>query len=567
MTPPPRIAYFSMEIGLAPEIPTYGGGLGMLAGDTVRAAADLGLPLVAVSLLHRQGYFDQVLDADGTQHERPVAWTVGSFLEELPPRVTVPLAGRTVTLRAWRYLVRGLAREPVPVYLLDSDLPENTAEDRTLTDRLYGGDARYRLSQEVLLGLGGVRMLRALGGQGIERFHMNEGHAALLALELMRESAAAAGRPTESAEDLAAIRPRCVFTTHTPLSAGHDQFPPDLVREVLGAPPALGLTGALTGEGALDMTRLALAASRYVNGVAKRHGEVSQQMFADHQVEAITNGVHAATWTAPSVQTLFDRYLPEWRQDNFSLRHALRIPKSELWLAHQQAKGALLDRVRALAHVEMEPGVLTLGFARRATAYKRPDLLFRDLERLAAIATGVGPLQVVYAGKAHPRDEPGKALIRRILQAQAALAGRVAVAYLENYDMALGRLMTAGVDVWLNTPQPPLEASGTSGMKAALNGVPSLSVLDGWWVEGHIEGVTGWAIGEDRYQPGEPTAAPDERPLYEALERVVVPLFYRARDRFLEVMRHTIALNGSYFNAQRMLQQYVVDAYFASRRP
>jgi glycogen phosphorylase len=558
------IAYFSMEIALEAGMATYSGGLGVLAGDTIRSAADLRIPLVAMTLLHRKGYFSQRLDASGWQHEDPVTWVVEDFLQELPPRTSVMIEGRPVQLRAWQYLVRGLSGFVVPVYFLDTDLPDNTAWDRTLTDVLYGGDTQYRLCQEVVLGIGGVRMLRALGYTTTTHFHMNEGHSSLLTLELLDEQARHAGRTAFTHEDIEAVRAQCVFTTHTPVPAGHDQFPLAVVERVLGPRAAFHtMTDVFCCEGVLNMTYLALNLSHYVNGVAKKHGEVSRHMFARYTIDAITNGVHAATWTAPPFQALFDRYIPGWREDNASLRYALSIPPAEVWEAHLAAKRYVLQHVQHATNVAMDVEVLTLGFARRAAAYKRADLLFRDIERLRHLAKHTGPLQVIYAGKAHPQDQAGKDIIHHIYQVKEALKNDITVVYLANYDLALGKVFTAGVDVWLNTPQPPLEASGTSGMKAALNGVPSLSILDGWWIEGCIEGVTGWAIGTNNYG----VTAPDERAsdaaaLYDKLEQVILPLFYGDRPGFINIMRHAIALNGSFFNTQRMIQEYVVKAYF-----
>jgi starch phosphorylase len=558
------IAYFSMEIGLEVGMPTYSGGLGVLAGDTIRAAADLNIPMVAVTLLHRQGYFYQRLDAHGWQHEEPAAWAVHDFVHEMPARAAVTIEGRTVSLRAWHYPVRGLSGFTVPVYFLDADLPDNAAWDRTLTDTLYGGDIHYRLCQEVLLGIGGIRMLRALGYTEITRFHLNEGHASLLTLELLDEQAHRAGRTAFTHDDVAVVRQQCVFTTHTPVPAGHDQFPLDLVERVLGPREAFHtMHEVFCCEGVLNMTYLALNLSHYINGVAKKHGEVSQHMFARYVIDAITNGVHAATWTSPPFQALFDRHIPGWREDNFSLRYALSLPPQEVWDAHRTAKHQMLQEVNRATNAGMDIDVLTLGFARRATAYKRIDLLFQDVERLTQLTTHTGGLQVIYAGKAHPQDQAGKELIQRIHEVKDTLTPAIKIAYLANYDLSLGALLTAGVDVWLNTPQPPLEASGTSGMKAALNGVPSLSVLDGWWIEGCIEGVTGWAIGANhRSLTIEDDRAQDAAALYEKLGQVVVPLFYGDQQGFINVMRHAIALNGSFFNTQRMMQQYVVKAYF-----
>ena len=552
-----------MEVAVDPAIPTYSGGLGVLAGDTLRAAADLGVPLVGVTLLHRKGYLRQTLDASGTQTEQTEEWDVARNVAEMPQRVAVSVEGRTVYVRSWRHDVVGAGGAKVPVFLLDTDLPENAAWDRTLTDHLYGGDDRYRLCQEVVLGIGGVRMLRALGYRDIGRYHMNEGHAALLGLELLEEEAAAAGRTSISWSDVEAVRARCVFTTHTPVPAGHDKFPMELVRQVIG-PRSFDFEwrSIVYVDGMFNLTYVALSLSRYVNGVAKRHAEVSRLMLGRRTIDAITNGVHAATWTSPPFQQLFDRYIPDWRGDNFSLRYAHSVPREEIWLAHVAAKEALLRHVNSLHPGAMAPGVFTLGFARRATAYKRPDVLFQNVDRLKAIAAA-GPVQIVLAGKAHPRDAGGKELIKRLFEARDRLQGNVTVVYLENYDMRLAKLLTSGVDLWLNTPQPPLEASGTSGMKAALNGVPSLSVLDGWWVEGHIEGVTGWSIGSDggTDQANSHRREADARDLYDKLERAILPAYYGDRPRYIDVMAHCIGLNGSFFNAHRMVQQYVLKAY------
>ena len=563
MTGPRSVAYFSMEIGLEPGMPTYSGGLGVLAGDTVRSAADLKVPMVAVTLLHRDGYFYQRLDRSGWQTEEPVRWVVEDYLQEMPARASVTIEGRTVQIRAWKREVLGSGGATVPVYFLDTDLPENAEWDRTLTHFLYGGDSHYRLCQEVVLGIGGVRMLTALGYDRLNRFHMNEGHASFLALELLEEQAQQAGRLSPNHDDVEAVRRRCVFTTHTPIPAGHDQFPLELVARVLGDRDAFRMKDVFCCEGVLNMTYLALNLSHYVNGVAKKHGEVSQSMFVRYAIDSITNGVHVATWASAPLRSLFDKHIPGWQHDNFSLRYALNIPKSEVWLAHTAAKRALVEYINREFNAGLDVDVLTLGFARRAATYKRADLLFDDIERLRAIATNKGAIQIVYAGKAHPRDQDGKLLIQRLHQLKEQVQPEVRVVYLANYDMALGRLLTAGVDVWLNTPEPPLEASGTSGMKAAVNGVPSLSILDGWWIEGCIEGVTGWAIGENGRGPtGHANRFQDAAALYDKLEHAVIPLFYQERDRFIDVMRHAIALNGSFFNTQRMMQEYVLKAYF-----
>jgi len=564
MMQPPLVAYFSMEIGLEAGMPTYSGGLGVLAGDTIRSAADLEVPMVAVSLLHRRGHFFQRVDARGRQIEEPVAWPINDFVKLIDEQATVAIEGRTVHVRAWQYRVKGESGHVVPVYLLDTDVSENQPWDRTLTGVLYGGDDHYRLCQEMVLGVGGFRLLRALGYTDIRRFHLNEGHAALLVLALGEEKLASQNQSDSISNELIeAIREQCVFTTHTPVPAGHDKFPEKLARQVLGD-RWWAILKSCGVEETLNLTQLALRGSRYVNGVAMKHGEVSHGMFPGYPIHSITNGVHAVTWTAPSFQKLFDTHLPDWRRDQLSLRYAVGIPTSDIWAAHVEAKRTLVEHVNRESNAGFDRDVLTIGFARRFAAYKRAGLIFQDLDRLKKIVRSAGPIQIIFAGKAHPRDREGKDLIAYIHEMRDALQGVIAVSYLANYDMEVAKMLCAGVDVWLNTPLPPMEASGTSGMKAAMNGVPSLSVLDGWWIEGHLEGVTGWSIGDQVEACLEPQSGMDDchaAELYRKLEEKVLPCFYTDRDRFIEIMRHAIALNGAFFNTQRMVVQYLHNAY------
>jgi glycogen phosphorylase len=555
------VAYFSMEIAVTPQFPTYSGGLGVLAGDTLRSAADMGLPLAAVTLAHRRGYFRQRLDATGVQTEEPQPWSPETCLAAEEPVVTVTMQGRPVAVRAWRYDLEGVSGHRIPIYFLDTDLEQNESGDRTLTDSLYGGDADYRLRQEAILGIGGARLLRALECNPAV-YHMNEGHAALLTIPVLEQELHGAGLQTATERNLEAVRRRCVFTTHTPVPAGHDRFSGEQAYRILG-PERAGMLERFGcfHDGLLNLTYVALRFSRFVNGVAMQHGKVSRQMFPEYTIDAITNGVHAGTWTAPSLQAVFDRHLPRWRQDNVTLRYAIDIPENEIVDAHAASKQALIETVKTATGVEMRPEIFTLGFARRAATYKRADLLFTDPERLVKIAEKFGGLQIVYAGKAHPADEPGKAKIRRVIELAKELRETpLQVVYLENYEWKLGALLTGGVDLWLNTPRRPYEASGTSGMKAALNGVPSLSILDGWWIEGWIEGVTGWAIDDHDDEQGE------AKSLYEHLEKLILPLFCKDTGQWRRIMRSTIALNGSFFNTQRMIEQYVINAYFPEKR-
>ncbi len=561
-----KVAYFSMEMAVDEKIPSYSGGLGVLAADTLRAAAGSFLPMVGVTLLYRRGYFFQRFDAQGWQREEGVVWSPDMVLCELGDRVSVVLEGRTVQLRSWLFWIRDAGEGRIPILFLDTDLPENSEWDRTLSHFLYGGDSRYRLCQEAILGIGGVRMLRKLGFDQLELFHMNEGHSSLLILELLEEEARRSGRTEPFAEDVEAVRRKCAFTTHTPVSAGHDRFPLEMVRRTIRLPAIADseYRGRFCCAGEVNLTHLAFQFSHYINGVAKRHSEVSRALFYPARIDSITNGIHVPYWTSPPMQELFDRHIPGWRADAFSIRYAIAISLEEIRRAHEASKAALLEYVNRETNAGMSMEALTIGFARRATAYKRAELILTDIERLKRMAREKGPIQLLFAGKAHPQDDEGKRAIQRIIQAQPLLLPDIRMVYLAEYDLALARLLVAGVDLWLNTPQPPMEASGTSGMKAAVNGVPSLSVLDGWWIEGCIEGVTGWSVGPDHYQRNESSdVRRDAGDLYAKLDDVIVPLFYGDADGYARVMRQGIALNGSFFNAQRMLQQYVLKAYFA----
>jgi starch phosphorylase len=554
----PRIAYFSMEIALDSEIPTYSGGLGVLAGDTVRSCADLDLPMVAVSLVSRAGYFRQTIDDKGRQTEQPDPWNPEQHAKPLNAKVAVTIEGRLVWVGGWLYILHGQMDGRQPVILLDTNIEENTEEDRQLTHYLYGDGESYRLKQEIILGIGGLRMLQALGFT-IRQYHLNEGHSALLVLELLRRNAYLADnvRPGESPYDIPRVRELCAFTTHTPVEAGHDRFSYDLVARYLGDFPDVTLLKHLAGEDNLNLTRLALNMSEYVNGVARSHAEVSNRMYPGYHVHAITNGVHPFTWTAASFIRLYDRYVPGWcHEPELLMRVSHYIDDDAIWQAHTEARHALIEKVRQLCNIEFSVDKPIIGFARRMTAYKRPDLLFNDLERLRAIAREY-PLQVVLAGKAHPQDTEGKRLIEVLHQHISELADIVPMAYLPDYDMALALELVSGVDVWLNTPLPPMEASGTSGMKAALNGVPNLSVLDGWWIEGCVEGVTGWAVGNGVKM----SAIDDANSLYDKLQQVVLPMYYQDRKGWIQVMKGAISLNASYFNSHRMMRRYATEAY------
>ncbi|MDQ2830118.1 MAG: alpha-glucan family phosphorylase, partial [Chloroflexota bacterium] len=554
-----RVAYFSAEFGVDASLPIYSGGLGVLAGDHLKAASDAGLPLVAIGLLYHGGYLRQTLDDAGWQHEEyprlDLALT-GLRLERddagAPIQVSIPLGDRETHAQVWR---ADIGR--VPLYLLDTDIEANSAIDREITQRLYdrGNDHRserdIRICQEIVLGIGGVRALRALGYDALETFHLNEGHASFLLLERARE-AHAAGKDYDAALD--ETREHAVFTTHTPVPAGHDRFAHDLLLYYLGPwwRDTLGFTDwqllSLGGAGDFSMTELALNVTRAVNAVSVKHGEVSRAMFPGRPIGSITNGVHHPTWTGPHAAALYDRALPNWREDGERLRGADGLAARDVRAAHDAAKRDMIAAVNArYPGAALEEGVFTIGFARRMTGYKRATLLFRDPARLAAVAAR--GLQVVVAGKAHPRDDEGKSIIAEIVR--HAGDAPVRVIFVAGYDMALARLLVAGSDIWLNNPHRPMEASGTSGMKALLNGVPNLSVLDGWWIEGY-RGTNGWPIGEG-YSGGDEDSY-DAGSLYDTLERDVIPEYYDRPDDWTARMTRAIATSPD-FRAQRMVLQ------------
>jgi starch phosphorylase len=549
--PQTNIAYFTMELALRVEVHTYAGGLGVLAGDTVRSCADLELPVVFVSLLSRLGYFRQEIDSEGRQVEHPDPWDPERWAQPLAAMIGVQIEGRDVWVRPWLYVHKSELGYAVPVLLLDTDLEQNDGRDRDLTHYLYGGNEEYRLKQELLLGVGGVRILEALGFD-IGTYHLNEGHAAFATVELLKRFPRRRRQTdkTEWSYDADRVRDLCVFTTHTPVEAGHDRFSYDLVTRIgtdLMPLEALKLFG---GSDRLNMTRLALNLSGYVNGVAQRHAVTARAMFPGFDVRAVTNGVHVGTWAHPAFAALYHAHYPQWMHEPEVLVRADQLPDSDIWSAHEKAKADLCTLVHEHAGVQLDPNLPVIGFARRMTGYKRPDLLFKDLQRLASIAEKY-PFQLVFSGKAHPADTAGKDSLQVIHAAIRELSGRIPMAFLRNYDMSIAQVLIAGADVWLNNPLPPLEASGTSGMKAAVNGLLNLSMLDGWWVEGCIEGVTGWSIEDGT----------DAKSLYDKLEQVVLPLYYDNRTRWIWMMKQAIGKIACYFNSHRMMRRYAAEAY------
>lgn len=558
------IAYFSMEIGISHSMPTYAGGLGILAGDLMKAFADLKIPVVGITLLNEKGYLKQVLN-NGEQREEPQEWNIAEHLVLLPNQVLVNINGREVKIRVWKHMIRGVTGYNIPIFFLDTNVDGNSEYDKKITSYLYGRDKEYRLCQEIILGIGGVRILQSLGYNTIKKYHMNEGHAALLTVELLKKTYRDS-YDEEHCYDIEYVREKCVFTTHTPVAAGHDHFDIPLVRKLLGDYiPNFLLTRSLNNS-ELSMTLLGLNLSRFINGVAKRHTEITREMFPQYSIDSITNGIHHLTWVSKSFRELYDLYIPGWVVDPFALRYALSIPKDRMLEAHFQAKQALIDEVNNRTKAGYHIARFTIGYARRFTEYKRPDLLIYDIKRLKQITEKVGDIQIVFAGKAHPNDIQGKQLIKKIFDISRQINNensRLRIVFLDDYDMRLAKILVAGCDVWLNTPQRPFEASGTSGMKAALNGVPQMSTLDGWWLEGCIENVTGWSIGPHPQDPEfriDSDMTDEAIDLYNKLEQIV-PIFYANKEKWTDIMRHCIAINASFFNTIRMAQQYIANAY------
>jgi starch phosphorylase len=546
-----KVAYFSMEIGINNDMPTYSGGLGVLAGDVVRSSADLRLPLVALTLVSKKGYLKQKITPDGWQIEYPEEWAPSKFMRLLPETVTVNIAARDVKVGVWVYEQESLTGGTIPVLFLTTDVEGNTQEDREITDFLYGGDEKYRLKQEIVLGIGGLRILEALK-INVKKYHMNEGHSSLLTLELLKNNDLNVDK----------VKNLCVFTTHTPVAAAFDKFSYDLLSEVLETEVPEKVLQEYGGSDRLNMTLLALNLSKYTNGVTEAHMEYSRKLFPGYHIQEITNGVHSYTWTCPHFRALFDKYIHRWANEPELLVRVDTIPDEELWEAHVKAKQDLLDFVHTSSGLQMDTDVLTLGFARRATEYKRATMIFSDLEKLKEVKSQ-GKIQLIFAGKAHPMDEMGKSLIKKIYEFIDRLKGEIEIVYLENYNMAMAGKLTSGVDVWLNTPLPPYEASGTSGMKAAHNGVINFSVLDGWWIEGCVEGLTGWAIGPsaDQMLNEQDTRRRELGDLYNKLEYLIIPKFYQERDAWIDLMKNSIGKVAYYFNTHRMMRKYATDAY------
>jgi len=547
-----KIGYFSMEVGIKNEIPTYSGGLGILAGDSAKAAADLGIDMSVFTLLYNKGNYEQALTKDGWQTERDVIWKPEEHLEKLNETVQIELEGKPVYLNIWEYDVIG-KKGTVPVYFLDSNNEKNPDYIRRITDHIYTPDVHTRIFQEAILGIGGLRASQALG-LDLQINHLNEGHSAFIIPERINQG--------NKLED---IIETSVTTTHTPVDAGLERFDYGLVNLLLPGFLPSNIT-KLAGEDCLNMSYLAINASGYVNAVSKKHAEVSKKLFK-RDIDYITNGVHSETWTSTSFKKLLDKYCDGWRTDYKMIEKAETIPLEEIWNAHMTEKKVMIDFIKENTGVEFDPDILTLGFARRAATYKRVDLLFYNIERLRKI--GIKQLQADIAGKAHPADIPAKESIKGVFRYKDKLGNDIGIVYVPNHDITSGKVFVAGNDIGLNNPLRPCEASGTSGQKYAKNANPHFSTLDGWWCEGHQEGKTGWSIGDDfdygiigtDSNEACQIRQKDANSLYDKLENVIIPMFYNNRNEFIKVMRSSLAINGSYFSADRMMREYAKKAY------
>ena len=540
----PVVGYFTAEIGLWSELHTYSGGLGVLAGDHVKSAADAGIPLVGVTLLYHQGYARQHIDDAGIQTETFPEVDMNRLLSKTDIVIELELDGKPLFAYVWVAEVLGQSGHMVPVYFMDTRHPENATEHQELSSRLYGGDDGVRIRQEYVLGVGGVQLFDHLEIE-LSGLHLNEGHCTFAMLELLKRG--------WSREQLAQ---RSLFTTHTPVPAGHDRFDWPLVEDVIGdllptdAKELVRSAGDPEHGARCSMSHLAVSLSTTVNAVSKLNADVAMTMF-DQNIQPITNGVHHITWTSPVMASLLDKHLADWRIQPESISNAETLPTEDLLEARSNARKQLHDYVQSTTGVELFSDRLTIGFARRFATYKRANLVFKDLERLRAI--GAGKIQFVFSGKAHPRDQGGKQLIRDIFESAHQIADEIPVAFIENYDMHTGLMMTSGVDIWLNNPIRPMEASGTSGMKAAMNGVPNCSILDGWWPEACLHGVNGWAIGNAEDDRDDDR---DAENIYNVLQHDVIPLWEQEGDGWAEMMKASIAASAG-FTGQRMIQDYL----------
>ena len=554
-----KVAYISMEIGMDSNIPTYSGGLGVLAGDTVRSAADLEIPMVGICLCYSSGYFYQLFNEHGEQKEKEIEWSFFYEFEKVEKPITLKIENKEVKISAWLYRVIGQSGHVLPIYLLTTDIDGNEDWMKNMTGSLYDSTSRWnRIVQEMILGIGGVKLLKSMGYNNIETYHLNEGHGSFAALELYNELG-----------DIEKVKKKVVFTTHTPVPAGHDRFKQDLVDKVFEnrMPPEIRKLGEENGK--FNMTYLGMNLSRYRNGVAKKHGDISRKMFPGYEIDHITNGVHLPFWISKPIKQIFDKKWPNWKANPSLLANAIEIDDLDLFDAHIENKFNLISYQKGHSWNLLDEELITVGFARRFATYKRATLIFNDIDRLGKICKG--HVQFIFAGKAHPKDQMGKDYIKKIFESGEYLYDNygVKIVLMENYNMDLSHMLVSGVDVWLNTPNRYREASGTSGIKAALNGVLNFSVQDGWWLEGYkMNSLAGWAIGPDDSNPNDPGVSNnwdiDANAIYETIENEMIPT-YMDHDEWIFKQKNAISL-AAYFNTHRMVEEYAEKAYKLKRQ-
>ncbi|NLZ74554.1 alpha-glucan family phosphorylase [Candidatus Falkowbacteria bacterium] len=538
------VAYFSMEIALENNIKNFAGGLGVLAGDLLRAASELKFPMIGVSLLYKNGYFKQVISKDGEQKERADKSNF-SKLKLLSPKIFLQIAQDKVLVRVWEYKLKSNGGIDIPVYLLDTDWPENKDKHRQLCKNLYSADLRKKLKQSIILGRGGIKLLNKLGLENISKIHLNEGHGALAGVELFLNS-----KKRSDKEKIKEVRKKIVFTTHTPVIAGHNiYFKEFLLKYQPDFPVKIK---ELIKEDRVNFTNLAMFFSSYINGVSLKHKEVTKGMFPHYKIDSITNGVHSSLWTSASFKHLFDKYITGWAENNEQLIGAKNISLIEIKKAHQEEKKKLIKLVKENSGKVFKENIFTITFARRFAPYKRPSWLLEDIKALKEIKKKAGKIQIVYAGKAHPADVIGKSLILEVNKKIKSLEKEINIAFIPNYDLKKAKILVAGSDLWLNNPIAPNEASATSGMKAAHNGVPQLSTLDGWWLEAERKNRTGWDIIEKKHKNN----------LYQILAEKIIPLYYKNEQGYYKICRNAITYNASKFNTQRVLREYIKKAYY-----
>ena len=540
-----------MEIGIDNRIHTYSGGLGVLAGDMAYSFADLGYPATFVTLLPRNGYTSQKLDSSAGQLDAPDPWDWKALLSPTGARATMEIWGKRQTVGAWEYKIRG--KTETSVLFLDVDYPDNDKGVRDATDRLYGGEPNDRLTQDIILGIGGYRVLKALGRE-VDMYHLNESHAAFATIELLRDAG--------SSE---AARRKCAFTTHTPVAAGNDVFRLETVEEALRGYSWVNWKEE-SSDGVVNLSRLASKYSGATSAVSMKHSFVAERVIGHDNIAYVTNGAYHRRWVHPELRKLYDEHLKGWEETPSLLGSAVELPSEELSNAHAVAKGSLVSLVNLHNPGHFDESILTICVAKRITGYKRNGMLLGDLERIQRIAEEKGNLQVVYAGKTHAKDASAKGMLADILRKADLLnrgSGKVKVAVLENYDIDMAKVLVAGADVWLNNPRRPLEACGTSGIKAAMNGVLNLSVYDGWWLEGGIDGVNGWGVGKrtDWTDLTDSVDGEDEADLYSKLSSTVLPTYYKDEERWVDMQKRSIATVGPLFNSYRMVEEYVTKVY------